>query len=362
MAFIIRPKERKERKEPSQFEKNLRNVGEALTTGLQIANQVYGIDTAMQQSALNERKLAQLDTDQLNQAETKRAIAQGFETPSSLMSKVQQGASVSTTPQEGYKLHEVALSIPEEGPAQTQKVWLQTPEDRKMLADAANRADTYKQQLALQEAKTAQQIKVQEAKEEKALVAKQEKQDKDIRERLVPEVGVALTKTDAKDLKAAAAAKEEFDSMLQEMVDLRNSKGFEVLERDIVARGNQLSTQLLLKYKDLTKLGVLSKADEDLLNRIIPQDIFELSPSRVFGADPIMAKLTALQRRVNDDYSFKVQARLDRDATATWRGKELDREQQIAEQDSGGDLGVDQVINAVNEELKRRQAGSVVGR
>src|SRR5690606_37773603 len=100
--------------------------------------------------------------------------------------------------------------------------------------------------------------------------------------------GVALTKDDAKKLKDAGEKKASFDRKLGEMIALREKYGGDVLNREAVARGKQLSKDLLLAYKDLSKLGVLSQSGEAILNAIIPEDPLNFNLSGLVGQDPTM--------------------------------------------------------------------------
>lgn len=128
----------------------------------------------------------------------------------------------------------------------------------------------------------------------------------------VPGVGQALTKEDAKNLKDAAVMKDKLDRQLQEMIDLRRSKGAEFLDRAAVARGQQLSKDILLTYKNLQKLGVLSKSDEDIINAIIPSDPLETTISSVtgLGDDPILSNLEKFKADNQKDFDANLAARL----------------------------------------------------
>lgn len=136
-----------------------------------------------------------------------------------------------------------------------------------------------------------------------------EKKSKEADELYTP-YGQARTKQGAKDLNAAYDAKRDFNARLQDMIDLRKNVGAEVWDREAVARGKQLSKDLLLKYKDMAKLGVLSQADEKILNAIIPADPTEFSFSSFVGQDPILTKLEEFKQDSEDDFNRKVQTRI----------------------------------------------------
>jgi len=138
-----------------------------------------------------------------------------------------------------------------------------------------------------------------------------EKKDLAAQARLVPGYGEALTTTDANQLKSAVEQKREFDRQLQEMIDLRvKHNGGAIFNRDDVERGKQLSKDLLLKYKDMAKLGVLSVSDEKILNAIIPDDPLAYTAAGLIGQDPIMTRLTKFKEDTQADFGSKLSSRL----------------------------------------------------
>jgi hypothetical protein len=126
--------------------------------------------------------------------------------------------------------------------------------------------------------------------------------------------GLANTKDDAKKLKEAHESKSNFDSKMQEMIALREKYGGEVFNRDAVGRGKALAKDLLLEYKNMAKLGVLSKSDEDIINAIIPEDPLAFSGASVLGQDPIIHKMKKFQQDSDRDFATRV-------ATRTREGK-----------------------------------------
>lgn len=123
--------------------------------------------------------------------------------------------------------------------------------------------------------------------------------------------GYARTKDDAKQLKEAAESKANFDRKISELIDLRKQFGGEVFNREAVGRGKQLSKDLLLEYKNMAKLGVLSKSDEDIVNAIIPDDPLGFSASTLVGQDPILHKLEKFKGDVQKDFETRLANRLD---------------------------------------------------
>jgi hypothetical protein len=145
---------------------------------------------------------------------------------------------------------------------------------------------------------------------------KQELQDLRIQEKqnqLQTPFGVAQTPDDAKQLKAASEEKSNFDRKIQELIDLRTDKGGgAIMDREAVARGKQLSKDLLLAYKNMAKLGVLSQSDEAIINAIIPADPLEYnSPlAAMQGQDPILNNLKKFKADSDADFQQKLMNRL----------------------------------------------------
>lgn len=125
--------------------------------------------------------------------------------------------------------------------------------------------------------------------------------------------GLANTLEDAKNLKSVDEMKKAFDSDLTEMIKLREDhKGGAIWNRDDVGRGQQLSKKVLLAYKDLAKLGVLSISDENILNAIIPPDPLEYnSPiASIQGQDPVLHKLRKFKTDSESDFQNRLKNRL----------------------------------------------------
>lgn len=120
--------------------------------------------------------------------------------------------------------------------------------------------------------------------------------------------GLANTTDDAKQLKEAHESKLNFDSKLNEMINLRKKYGTEYFNREAVSRGKQLSKDLLLEYKNMAKLGVLSKSDEDIINAIIPDDPLGHSLGAP-GQDPILSNLTKFKADKDKDFQNRVNTR-----------------------------------------------------
>ena len=151
-----------------------------------------------------------------------------------------------------------------------------------------------------------QKQRTEESKEQRAF-DKNEKREEKIQTLKTP-YGLANSAQDAKDLKAAHEQKQSFDAKIQDMIDLRKKhKGGAFFNREDVTRGKQLSKDLLLAYKDMAKLGVLSKADEAILNAIIPAD--PLAYDFVPGQDPILHQLEKFKEDSKRDFATRVATR-----------------------------------------------------
>jgi hypothetical protein len=161
----------------------------------------------------------------------------------------------------------------------------------------------------------AQELKVKQNMTGIAAKARQDaitdKQDQKNQTLYIPGIGHANNDMDAKTVKTAAELKDKFDRALNEMIGLREKhNGGAILDREDVGRGKQLSNELLLTYKDLAKLGVLSISDEKILKAIIPEDPLAYSGAGLMGQDPIRTNLEGLKNDANKDYEKALSLRL----------------------------------------------------
>lgn len=174
--------------------------------------------------------------------------------------------------------------------------------------------------------------------------AKQEKLDEKMQSMQTP-YGLANSVDDAKQLKEAHESKKNFDSKLSEMIALRSKHdGGATFNREDVGRGKQLSKDLLLEYKNMAKLGVLSAADEAIINEIIPADPLEYnSPlAAIQGQDPILHKLKSFKADSDKDFQTRVSTRT------------RDGGKQFAE--TSASPSVDVQSGSADEQAKKRQA------
>lgn len=120
----------------------------------------------------------------------------------------------------------------------------------------------------------------------------------DVRKRYVPGVGLALTEQDAKDVKTTKDSVDKMGSAVNKLIEIRKSIGSGTLfDRKTVAEAKQLATDVLLQYKNIAQLGVMSKSDQELLDRIIPED-----PTRFEVTGSTLAQLEQLKNRVEQGY------------------------------------------------------------
>lgn len=137
-----------------------------------------------------------------------------------------------------------------------------------------------------------------------------EKAREGLRKRETP-YGIARTEDDAKKLKDASELKSKLDSQVNELIQLREKYGAETLNRNAVARAQQLSKDLLLTKKNLESLGVLSQSDKDIVNEIIPDDPLQFDMSQMIGQDPTMTKLKSFKSDTDKDFTERLRNRLD---------------------------------------------------
>lgn len=112
----------------------------------------------------------------------------------------------------------------------------------------------------------------------------------------VPGYGYALTPADATAAKNMIPTAKNLMQNLDDMISLRKDKGPEIYDRSAVARGISISTDTLLQVKNLAQLGVLSKEDKELIDKLIPEDPLDFSPTTAAKLD--QAK-TLMQRRLD---------------------------------------------------------------
>lgn len=172
-------------------------------------------------------------------------------------------------------------------------------------ARAADRAAAREQTAAIRDYTNQGKVSAAEAK-----------QAEKMEQLRVGDLGFAQTAEDAKQLKTAIESKQSFDDRLDELISLRvKHNGGAMLNRDDVGRAKQLSKDLLLQYKDMAKLGVLSQSDEKILNTIIPDDPLQYnSPvAAIQGQDPTLYKLKKFKEDAEKDFSAKISNRLRRE-------------------------------------------------
>lgn len=153
------------------------------------------------------------------------------------------------------------------------------------------------------------------AREEDRRSDKAEKEAKDQTEKdlaLKTPFGAANTKEDAKEVKDGYIAKKNFDEKLDQMIALREKHKGGSIDPTDVSRGQQLSKDLLLQYKNMAKLGVLSKTDQDTVEAIIPKDPLEFRSiaATALGQDPVLSRLKAFKQDSDKDFATTVKTRL----------------------------------------------------
>lgn len=127
--------------------------------------------------------------------------------------------------------------------------------------------------------------------------------------------GLANTVDDAKQIKSADEEKKNFDSKIVELINLRKKyEGGNLpgINRKDQTRAEQLSKDLLLSYKNMAKLGVLSQSDEAIINAIIPEDPLQMRglAEVIQGEDAVLNKLTKFKSDSDKDFANKVNNRV----------------------------------------------------
>jgi len=145
---------------------------------------------------------------------------------------------------------------------------------------------------------------------EKEEFERKNKEKESFNERYVPNIGLAYTAQDAKDIKEAFEAKKGLESNIDEMIKLRKQMGGgAILDRAAVERGKGLSNTVLLKLKTLEKLGQLTEADQAIVNAVIPKDPLAYKWSGT-GEDPIISNLSKFKQDKINEFNEKLNMRI----------------------------------------------------
>lgn len=192
----------------------------------------------------------------------------------------------------------------------------QVEQDKLARVDAA-KARNENAEIARADRKEREDIR----REEKADKLAQQKTEKEYA--LTTPYGLANTPDDAKKLKDAHESKQNFSAKIDELIALRKEFGGEAANREAVARGRQLSKDLLLEYKNMAKLGVLSQADEKIINAIIPDDplAFNNPYEMATGQDPILKNLQKFKADADKDFENRVATRVRNDGNQMAQSK-----------------------------------------
>lgn len=132
----------------------------------------------------------------------------------------------------------------------------------------------------------------------------------DEQKRFVPGLNVvAANEKEREKIINASQGLDEAERVIGELLQLRKDFGGGLAvtgkAREAKAKAKALSTQLLLSLKNVYELGVLSKSDEELLNRLVPGD-----PLAFFSTDPtVMAKLNEARKSAREKYRSELSRR-----------------------------------------------------
>jgi len=130
--------------------------------------------------------------------------------------------------------------------------------------------------------------------------------------------GTARNEKEFLEIREGIIVKKKFDAMLDELIQLRKDFGTEFWERKAVRRAQQIGHRLLVDYKKMAGLGVLSKADYDLLNKIIPANALQVDIYQWWDKDldPTLNQLIELKEDSTRDFYDSLNEKLKGRASA----------------------------------------------
>ena len=125
--------------------------------------------------------------------------------------------------------------------------------------------------------------------------------------------GTARNEKEFLEIREGIIAKKTFDAMLDELIQLRKYFGTEFWNRKAVRRAKQIGHQLVIDYKKMAGLGVLSKADYDLLNSIIPANALQVDIYEWWDKDldPTLNQLEKLKSDSTRDFQMQLGIKLE---------------------------------------------------
>jgi hypothetical protein len=291
IVAVHRPQQQAERRREPE-----KDPLDTILKGLQIASSIYGIKTSMEQSRLNDLRAQAMEKALVQEKEQPLRIGAGeLDSDTFFKTFYEVSEPEKFKRQYGDDIPIVDVKMNLHGEVKDVKAV-----DRDLFKQILQRKSSMAKPAATE-------------KEAGKIV-------KDIRERTVPGLGLAATVQDAKELKSASVQKAKFDRQLKELIELRRKYGAEFFNREAVARGRQLSKDILLTYKNIARLGVLSRSDEDIINAIVPSDPLGVTVSsflpenlqEYIGGDPILMKLEGFLSDVDADFKQNVEMRIER--------------------------------------------------
>lgn len=153
---------------------------------------------------------------------------------------------------------------------------------------------------------------------------------KEDRERYVPSLNsFARDSTSAKMVEDAKKNYDDAVNLIDQIVGEREGvkdkagnvlvegKGTEFLNRGVVARQQARAAQLLIKLKDVGKLGALSGGDYNLLYDQVPRDPTELNLSVIGFDDPVVTRLKQLKKDLTSQFQNDLGTLVEKSPGAT---------------------------------------------
>lgn len=150
---------------------------------------------------------------------------------------------------------------------------------------------------------------------------------KEDRERYVKGLGFAKDKQAADDLTEAQSAQQEGIKLIDEIINAREKgeeggKGAEVMSAAFISNQQRRAASLLIKFKDIAKLGALNESDYAVLYKMVPKDptAFTRANIPIIGGafeDPIVAQLKGLKDEFTNKYKNKIKTLIEPTQGAT---------------------------------------------
>jgi hypothetical protein len=147
---------------------------------------------------------------------------------------------------------------------------------------------------------------------------------KEIRERVVPQLGIANTKDDADKLKEGHVGVQAMNRSLDDLIKLREQNTMissQLGDRSIQRKFQGLKAQLGIATKKAEVLGAYGRDVQDLITEMMVPEAdfigFRNAVERVQGIDPVVMKLKDLKDSINAKFEDEKKTRLAQESPQT---------------------------------------------